>query len=199
MKLNIDLSKIPKKSWVLICVFLILAICAFSYNIVFYPMLSKIKDLSVQVQQRKRIIQKAEVDPEYFGDLSSEIELLKSTMKTYQQELMALTEVPQILKELNQIAAGLDIKFVSVDPLEREKLMLPGAREQLLRFPIKVKLQCGYHQLGVFINRIESSAQFMQISDLKISLDSRDIWTHQVELVITNFGWGSTRADKSEI
>lgn len=196
--LNIELSKIKRKEWILIYVFIILVIFSSSYNFIFSPLVREIKTVSAQIERKEGSIQKAKINPQFLKELEGEIEQLGAQMAYYEENLKALRDVPQILKELNQIAEHLDIKFVSVNPLERQKVPLPGDKEYFEQVPISIKLKCGYHQLGIFINRIESSAQFMKVTQLKISLEPKDIWNHQVELVITSFGLGGYKSLESE-
>lgn len=184
---NLDLSKIKKEHLVLICAILAVVIVFAAYKNIFTPLLGKIKDVSVQKQQRQRDIQKAKVGPEVLKELEEELDEIKARIDYYRQGLLVKPDVPQILKELNQIAERLRIKFVSVNPLERKETILPGAGELLLQIPIRIKLQCGYHELGIFINKIENLPRFMKITELKINADSGNIWTHQAELVITSY------------
>lgn len=195
---NIDLGKISKKEWILIYIFIILVIFSFSYNFIFSPLVEKIKTTSAQIARKETSIQKAKINPQLLKELEGKIEQLKAQMAYYEENLKVLTDVPQILKELNQIAERLEIKFVSVNPLERQKIPLPGEQEYFEQVPIRIKLKCGYHQLGIFINRIENSVQFMKVTQLQISLDPKDIWNHQVELVITSFGLGRYKSLESE-
>ncbi|MCQ9208018.1 MAG: type 4a pilus biogenesis protein PilO [Omnitrophica bacterium] len=186
--LNLDLTKVKKEHLLVISIILIITIGLVAYNNVLKPLLGRISVVSGQIKEKKRKIQRAEVSFQTLAVLEDEIRAIKIKSDYYEQKLQAPAEMPQILKELNQMAERLKVKIVSVNPLEREETVLPGSEEFLLETPLRIKLQCGYHQLGVFINQIENSTRLMKISELKISSDSRDIWTQQVELVVTNYG-----------
>ena len=184
---NIDLSKIKKEHLALACIILVAAIAFFAYRNIFSPLLDRIKEASAEVQELEVDIQKARISPVALKKLEDEVGEIKTRANYYSRKLASKVDVPQILKELNQIAERLNIKFVSVKPLERKKAMLPGSEEFLLLTPITIKLQCGYHQLGIFINQIENSPRLMKISTLKITANARNIWEHQVELAITSY------------
>lgn len=190
-KLNIDLSKVKKEYLLASCAILIVAILFLSYNNIFKPLLGKIKQVSEQIEQTERDIQRAKVSPDSLKGLEAGIEKLKARIDYYQRKLTSKVDVPQILKELNQMAEPLRIKIVSVNPLAKEEISLPGGEEFIFQVPIRISLKCGYHQLGIFINKIENSPRFMKIADLKINAVSRDIWAHDIELVITSYGLGS--------
>ena len=184
---NIDLSKLKKEHLVLIYIILFVAIAFAAYKNVFNPMRGKIKEVSAQIEQRKGNIQKAKVSPEVLENLEAEIDRLNTQIGYYQQSLQASADVPQILGELNQMAERLNVKIVSVNPLERKETILPGGEGVLTQIPIRLKLQCGYHGLGIFINQIENSSRFMKITQLKIGAEAKSIWEHQAELVITSY------------
>lgn len=184
---KIDLSRIKKEQLSLTCIILAAAIAFFAYTTVFSPLLGKIKKLSGQIEQREKNIQKAKIDPQALKKLEDEANEIRTRVNYYKQGLQALTDVPQILKELNEIAERLRIKFVSVNPLKREKTALPGGKDYLLFSPIKIKLQCGYHQLGIFINEIENAQRLMKITKFKINAGRANIWVHQAELEITSY------------
>jgi len=186
-KLKIDLNKIKKEYLFAIFSAAIILIAFFAYKSIFTPLLGKIRDVSAQIEIRKGNIQRAKISPDSFEELEEEIEGLKPRIEYYHRNLQALPDIPQILKELNRIGERLKIKFVSIHPLEREETLLPGGEESLLQIPIKLNLKCGYHQLGIFINELESPPRFMKIRELKINADPKNVWVHQAELVITSY------------
>lgn len=184
---NLDLSKVKKEHLVLISIILSIFIFFAAYKNVFSPLLGKIKDVNLQIEQRKMNIQKAKVSPQSLKALEDEIEGIKTKLADYESELQASIEVPQMLKEFNQMAERLKIKIVSVNPLEERETLVPGSEQFLLEVPIRIKLQCGYHEVGVFINQIENSPRFMRITELKINASPQEVWTHQAELVVTSY------------
>jgi Tfp pilus assembly protein PilO len=186
-KLKIDLNKIKKEYLFIIFGVLIIFIAFFAYKAVFSPLLGKIRSVSAQIEVKKGNIRKAKISPDRFKELEEEIEGLKPRIDYYYRNLQALPDIPQILKELNRIGERLKIKFVSIHPLEREETLLPGGEESLLQIPIKLNLKCGYHQLGIFVNELESPPRFMKIRELKINTDPKNVWMHQAELVITSY------------
>lgn len=184
---NIDFSRVKKEHLVLICTALIAGVILFSYKNIFNPLLGKIKTVSTQIEQRKNDIQRAKIAPQDLSEHEQEIEELRTQIDYFQKRLEGKVNMPQILKELNQLAEQLKIKFISVNPLEGKDTPLPGEEESLFQLPIKIKLRSGYHQLGIFINQIENLSSFMKVTGFKLSADSRDIWVHQAELTITTY------------
>ncbi len=184
----VDLSKVKKEYVVLISIILTVSIVFVAYTNIFRPKLGKIKMLSAQIEQKRRNIQRARIGPEALKALEGEVKQMQTQLDYYQQRLQAPADIPQILKELTQIAEGQRIKFISVSPLEKAEIPLPAGDDKfLLQVPIQIKLKCGYHKLGLFINQIENSSRFMKVMELKITADSRDVWAHQTELVITSY------------
>ncbi|MBN2096909.1 MAG: type 4a pilus biogenesis protein PilO [Candidatus Omnitrophica bacterium] len=184
---SIDLSKIKKEHLLLGGAVFLLLVSWVIFNNVFKPLAGKIKAVSEQIEERKRTAQLGEISPQALKDLEKETKAIRAQLDYYQDRLSATPDVPQLLKELNQIAERLKIKISSVTPFSREETLLPGKTELLLQTPLKIKMQCGYHELGIFINRVENSPRFMEITGLKINADSKDIWQHQVELELVSY------------
>ncbi len=186
-KINIDLSKIKKEYLAFGSLALGVIIVFMAYANIFTPLLKKNAQLSAQIKQKTADIQRGKIGPQALQKLQLEINQLKTQVDYYQKMLPVQTDIPQVLKELNQIAERLKIKFDSVTPLEIEQTPLPESDLLLLEIPIRIKMQCGYHQLGIFINQIENSTRFMKITQLRIDSNTRDVWQHRAELVIGSY------------
>lgn len=185
---DLALKKVKPEYALLICIVLIIAIPLFYYKNVFRPIIERNGALSRQIAQRKEDIERAKVGPEALGSLEEEIKQLNPQIEDYQNKLQTKADIPQMLKELNNLAEQLGIKFVSVNPQDRITQPLPETAELLVQIPIKIKLNGGYHEVGKFINNIENLSRFMKVTDLKIEQDPQNIWVHHADLVITSFG-----------
>lgn len=185
--LNIDLSKIKKEHILIGCVVLIVLIIFLAFRGIFSPLLAKTKEAVDQIEQKQGAIARAKVGPESVKNLKREVAQIKSEADFYQRRLEGVSDVSKILRELNSIAERQKIKFISVTPLKENEIPLPGKQELLLQIPIRIKLQCSYHELGIFINQIENHSRLMKVTDLKISANKSNIWAHQVELAISSY------------
>jgi Tfp pilus assembly protein PilO len=195
---NIDLSKIKKEHLALLCLVLIIGIIFFAYRNIFQPLQKSMEQVSAKLQKTEIDIKMARISPENLKKLENNVSEINTEISHYVRRLSTHADVPQILKELNGIAERLDIKFVSVKPQKEQGVLLPLGKEVLLQIPINIRLQCGYHQLGVFINQIESSTRFMKITKLKIHTEQRNIWQHQVELDISSYNLVPTEAESAD-
>ena len=74
-------------------------------------------------------IQKARISPEDLKKLENEVKEFNTQINYYIRKLSAQADVPQILKELNEIAERLGIKFVSVKPKKKQEVVLPAGEE----------------------------------------------------------------------
>ena len=195
---NIDLSKVKKEHLLIGGVALIVIILLLAFFNIFKPLLGKSKDADLQIVQKQNTIERAKVGPEAAKTLEKELIQIRSELALYQDKLQDAVGVPKILRELNQIAERQKIKFVSVTPSSERKMSLPGDKEYLLQIPIRINLQCGYHELGIFINQIENFSRLMKITDIKITANPQDIWSHHVELAISSYSLVSTKESKGK-
>ncbi len=182
------LGQIKKENLAALSVIAVALIIVVSYQLILSPLLFKVRDIAGQLAQRKRDVQTAQISPEALAKLEQEIAQVKEGMRYYHKRLQTEAGIPEMLKELNQIAGDLNIKFAGVKPKDAQRISLSADAGVLVQIPIAVELKCGYHQLGQFINRIESSStRFMKVTELKVSSNTQDIWVHNVELVITTY------------
>ena len=183
---GIDLSRLKSEHLIVICVLLTIAIIFFSYQSIFKPLVGEIKETSRQIEQRERDLQRAKT-AQNLEDMEKEIKAIKEELMVYQQRLNAPIDIPQVLEVLDSIAKHQKIEFISVTPLEAKEVLLPRGEEFLLEVPIEMQLRCGYHALGVFINQIENADRVKKVTDLRMKVDSSNIWSHQVELVVVSY------------
>ena len=184
---NIDLSKVRKDYLALISIGLIALLALFAYMKIFSPLFFKIKSASRQVEQKRSELERARISPDALRKLEREMAAITKEAEFYQDRLNVNIDVPQILKELNQLGEQLGVRFVAVKPLSAQQRPLPGNGQLLIEIPIQLRLECGYHQLGIFINQIENSTRLMKVTELKVSATACNTWAHNAELVISNY------------
>ncbi|MFH1791527.1 MAG: type 4a pilus biogenesis protein PilO [Candidatus Omnitrophota bacterium] len=116
----------------------------------------------------------------------------KSIYDAEKESLSSDKEVPILLSELSNIARETGVKIIKIDPIEsRGRGGRPDAEKDEKKpyktVSIVVDAQCGYHQLGLMLNRLENSARFIDVSEMSIRTNNRDARSHNVRLVINAY------------
>lgn len=177
---GIKLGK-TKKETLVIAMFILGAVVAAYFFLFFKPslgeltkILPQIKSLSVKLQDTRFAISRRAVLEEKEATLREKIDY-------YEEKLPNQKEIPKLLEHLSDIAIQSDVKIIGIKPAG----IPSGAiyREN----PINFEAACGYHQLGEFIQKLETADRFMKISDIFISSGQASITKHITKLAITTY------------
>jgi Tfp pilus assembly protein PilO len=93
------------------------------------------------------------------------------------------SELPLLLQEISDMAKESEVK---VNQIVHIKGIKPKDKNYL-PITIKLSLNCGYHNLGTFINSLEDAQQLIFAEEITIARDARDVQKEKVELVLKTY------------
>lgn len=151
------------------------------------PSMGKLFDLMPRVRERRIEIKTVRRDLAHEDLLKKRLEALEQKMGRYEKKLSREKEIPMLLENLSKLAKNSRVKILSITPIEK-KLKAPAeaAIEDSVyqEVPIAINAQSGYHELGTFINRLENSERYMQVSDIKIKSGKANPKRHDIEFIV---------------
>ena len=53
-----------------------------------------------------------------------------------------------------------------------------------LEIPIEVTASAGYHQIGAFLDALESSEIPLRVQQMQMKADSKDLWSHRAVILL---------------
>ena len=89
----------------------------------------------------------------------------RQAVKAFRGRLVGPDELKLVRSRIINIARRCDVTVLSIVPSSSEERFGWG----LAKIPIKVQLQGGYHDIGSFISRLESSEKLFIVDDLRIA------------------------------
>ncbi len=114
-----------------------------------------------------------------------EVEELQKKVDTYREEIPLESDHTWLSRQINSIASETGARDVSQRYLQAE----PPRRKLDKEFGAKyderaweIRMRCGYHELGRFLDRLENSNNFLEVTD--IAIDGNDPNGQKVVLVI---------------
>ena len=127
-----------------------------------------------------------------------EIEKMPSYLKTLEEQkskaasggmcrLIQEGEMPNLLESLSAKANSAGVKIIGITPLATAEGALSAAGGVYKEAQIVIVAKSGYHELGVFINKIENADRFMRISDISIISNRASPKKHDVKLLISAY------------
>lgn len=113
------------------------------------------------------------------------IQYVNQRIKYYEGKLPQEKETDQLLENLARIATDTNIKYQSIRPGSMSSLKSENIDLPYFRWAITMKLTCGYHELGNYINQLETATRFIQVDSLTI--DATESSQHQVTLNLSTY------------
>ncbi len=140
-----------------------------------------LRAISMELSKKTAAVEEAEELIEGQERYRQEIDQLKKRIEIYEDKLPERREVPQLFRDLDEIAGQSQIKILEVgsDVVEDN--------DQYRGYSRRLELEGGYHELGRFINKLESLGRFIKVDDIQISSDPQNLLKHNIKLVVSTF------------
>lgn len=115
-----------------------------------------LRQLQADLEQKQRIAANK-------AGLEREIKELQAKLAQVLARLPEEKEIPRLLSQVNTLGREAGLEFL---------LFKPGSaagREFYAEIPIDIKVEGGYHSLGVFFDKVSKMERIVNISDLKMA------------------------------
>lgn len=171
----------------------LLVLCIIFYFI-FLPASKQSLLLTKQIKEKKINLTNAEVIAGEYAHLEEQINKSKNQLEILKNKLFWEKDISRFLNELTQLAIDLPIEFVSLKPesVKLESVSLSILKDKkdnkesksyvLAQVPISVILRTSYNNLIGFLRRIEEADKFINIDNLSIESEQRDIYKHNIKM-----------------
>ena len=167
---------------------IVLALIALIYACLFLgPEIKKLFGGLAECSQLKTGIIKVKEDWTNIDHFKERISQLKEKINYYEKKLPGEKEIPTILKYLSEAAKKMDVRITEIKPLKLEQEKSKDAKLFYYETPILLNAECGYHQLGRFLSKLESADRFMKIDDIKIVASPHKANIHHVRLTVLTY------------
>jgi Tfp pilus assembly protein PilO len=118
----------------------------------------------------------------------AQIEGMRERLSNQKKKLSTKQEISSLLKRLSEIAKDSGVKILSIKPhpavAGQQQDMASGTYQ---KYPISIKAVCGYHQLGIFLNKLENADTFMRVSNIKITANPENFTQHFIYILVNTY------------
>lgn len=106
-----------------------------------------------------------------------------------EKRLPGQDQVSSLLEDFSNVAEASGVKILRIKPLEEP---VPISKQKPVNnayseFPILIEARAGYHQLGVFINKLETMDRFIKVTDLDMAGTDKDPRHHDIKIRIITY------------
>lgn len=175
---NLLLKKSPTINFLITVLIIVLYLGLF-----FRPTAKKLFLNLTEAPQLKTEIINTEQEWANIDSFKEKISRLNKKIDYYEKKLPSEKEIPAILEYLSNSAKKMNVRITEIKPIEQGE----DKKQIYYNVPILVKAECGYHQLGRFLNQLESADRFMKISNINIVVNPRKANIHDVQLIVGTY------------
>ena len=183
---KIQLGK-NKKEKTLLTVLVMVVIVVFYFHLFLRPAIEKLSTLLPNVSTLRSDLDDARALIEMEPVIEKESEKLQAGFDQYEEIFPSEQEIPKLLESLSNKAGESDVKIIAIKPIANEGFSQNKESKIYQEIPIEIVARSGYHQLGRFLQKLESGDRFITIKDLAIRADPRSITIHRVRLIASTY------------
>ncbi|MCG2711542.1 MAG: type 4a pilus biogenesis protein PilO [Candidatus Omnitrophica bacterium] len=121
-----------------------------------------------ETNEKKKILNDLDQGIKNYTALELEYESLDNAYKEFIRRLPLQREFPIFLELLSKLARENGVKIIAMEPQK----VVDDTTLFFVKIPVLIDAYAGYHELGRFINEIESSQKFMKIDKIKMTMDT---------------------------
>jgi len=144
------------------------------------PKFKEIKRLDADIQKARSELAQTRSIANSKEQLIDAIGELKGSIDYYAMRIPSEKGMSWLLIELSKIARATGVKYSTITPLPIQKV------DAYLKIPIKIEIQSSYHNLGRYLNMIETSKRFISVDNITITSTANPL-KHQVTLLVSTF------------
>jgi len=181
----------PKEKQKLMVLFGIFAVAGviMYYNLLLRPQFSKFIVMNRDFQTVKSRIRSAEALIANESRIGKQHDNLAGEVEALEERLPGQDEVSGLLEDFSRVAESSGVKILKIKPLEPlDEIGQSGSGSAFYSdFPILIEARAGYHQCGIFINRLEDMGRFIKIEDIDIKGTAGDPRRHHIRLRVNTY------------
>ena len=166
---------------------IIILVIVLYLGLFFRPKIKEVFSKLAEASRLKAKVVTTEKDWANIDSLKKQVLQLNKKKDYYEKRLPSKKEIPSILEHLSSAAKELNVKIIEIRPIEQDKEDALSMPSLYYKVPILLRAECGYHQLGRFLSKLESADRFMKISDIEIMAASPKSNIHNVQLIVVTY------------
>jgi type IV pilus assembly protein PilO len=176
------LEKIDNRQRYYIFAGLLMFIFLMDYVILMRPQLSSLSKITPEIQILRDDLRLAKENIERTDDYRVRLATLKEDVTQINASLQSRDQFPVIMEWISRAADESGVTIDQVMPMTADQReLLSVQRRKYLSFPLNIQARGGYHQFGVFLNRLESGDIFLSVESFSI-VSSEGRTPHKMEL-----------------
>ncbi|MHB8155447.1 MAG: type 4a pilus biogenesis protein PilO [Candidatus Omnitrophota bacterium] len=185
--MNLSSVKLDKQKKILIVIFCVLIIYV-DTTFILKSQTAGIKSLNPKITRLKNDLLNLNRDLNNMRAAAGKQGLATQKAITRSSKILAEGQISGLLQDISSKANKFDIQIGQIRP-SRETVNAKNAMagDKITPILINLDLTCDYHNLGKFVNELESLQVFLSVQELKISTQLPDYMKQKVALILKTY------------
>ena len=173
-------------------IYILFAIFGLSFLMIYFNFLLKPQFSSFVVANRdysavKSKVRSANVLIANESRIKTQYENLKGRSQALEKKLPSQDEISILLQDFSKVAESAGVRILSIKPLEVLDEGTAAAGQFFSEYPILIEARAGYHQCGIFVNKLENMERFIRIDAVDIKGQTADPRHHDIRLRVSAY------------
>ena len=164
------------------------------------PLKREADDLGRQIHAAREQLRLLEIAVSSEAAVEEKSRRLEASVQSLRGSLTPEAELPSVIGLLTELASQTQVKVQAIFPQRPAEQMEPRAPDAgqgsmstslpavyYKEIPIQLDALAGYHQLGTFLNLVETADKPMRLLSLRISPNPKEPRWHRVKLLVQSY------------
>lgn len=178
------LGKIDPKNYFYIFVGILLFLFLIDYFILMRPQIAALSKISGENKKLSDDIKQLKEDEKNLSGYRNQIEQLTNKVEEADLRFRSKNELDYVIQEISRLA---NLNKVKIDEIMSEneniKEVMKNIKRSYYSLPIDIEGKSDYHNLGRFLNQLETDNVFLNIRAFSLS-KTEDAHSHKIKLTI---------------
>ncbi|VAX37705.1 hypothetical protein MNBD_UNCLBAC01-159 [hydrothermal vent metagenome] len=155
-----------------------------NYFFLMNPQLKSLGKMNVEIKELTQKLERTTANTQRIVQYRTQVAKFRKEIQDLNDKIKAKTEMPLILERISRIANqnGVKIDQIMPDTGEQEVLLKEETKHYFV-LPVFINARSSYHDLGRFINRLESDKIFLNVKSFTIEAQN-DSKNHDIRLTL---------------
>lgn len=183
---KLAITKTEKEKTLLVILAGAIVLVAYFYFLI-KPAIGDLQELMPKVSKLKNDLAMAKTLALNRPAIEKRREELKAKIDKYEKIFPREREIPRLLENLSDIAKASSVKIKGIRPITSRGYGSGEESKIYQAIPIEVIALSGYHELGRFLQKLETGERFIKLKDLSIRANPTGGKRHEVMLIAETF------------
>ncbi len=185
------MKRLSEKRRLLVGLVMLMSLAVYVYYLyLLQPLAGAVVRLSQQVREASKQVQQMEQLMAQATNIQQEYAGLQTSVAQLRDQLPSEDALPTVIEWISELASQTGVKILSIFPQRSAQPLEPNTQVSLGLYKavaIEIDALSGFHQLGMFLSRVESGDQSIEVKQLRISQSERELRRHNVKLILLTY------------